>query len=94
MSRPSKSHVKAVAIVVVVVAAEGCSSSHHASQAGLTTEVPAATAVPTTVTSTPGNRPNRWRLRVHRRRAIGHLCASRRPGAGVRLRLSKPLVVT
>ncbi|MDP9335123.1 MAG: hypothetical protein M3Q30_17715 [Actinomycetota bacterium] len=42
----------AIVIVVVVVAAAGCSSSHHASQAGSTTEVPAATTVPTTVTST------------------------------------------
>src|SRR5438132_13958597 len=48
MSWPSKTRVKAVAIaIVVVVAAAGCSSSHHTSQ-----PVPAATTVPTTVTST------------------------------------------
>jgi hypothetical protein len=53
MPRMSNAHVKLFAIaIVVVIAAAGCSSSRHASQPGSTTEVPAATTVPTTVTST------------------------------------------
>jgi hypothetical protein len=49
----SKAHVKLFAVAIVVVfAAAGCSSSRHASQVGSTTEVPAATTAPTTVTST------------------------------------------
>jgi hypothetical protein len=52
MPRMSKAHVKLFAVaIVVVIAAAGCSSSRHASQPDSTTGVPAATAVPTTVTS-------------------------------------------